>query len=216
MSATLSTDVKKLQKEALNRPSLLKLDEGDEVEEEKDKKLRQLSLRAPPNDRFLICYVLLKLRLIQVGFVLPFSVCWLMETQGKTVIFVNSVDQGFRLHLFLAAFFIPSLILNSELPENSRNYILGEFDAGKCQLLIATDETHLLPPEDEEEGKDKEEEDGNDDEDEEARPQSKKRGKTQKSSQRALEVAEFGVARGFDFKAVANVINFDFPPTPEA
>jgi ATP-dependent RNA helicase DDX56/DBP9 len=221
MSATLSADVKKLQKEALNRPSLLKLEEGDDGDnDEKDKKLRQLSLRAPLADRFLICYVLLKLRLIQVNFFVCLSLFPSNENnfQGKTVVFVNSVDQGFRLHLFLAAFFIPSLVLNSELPENSRNFILGEFDAGKCPILIATDESHLLPREEEDVGQANEDEDANDDEDDEAeKPNEKKKKRPKKAaSKRALDVAEFGVARGFDFKAVANVINFDFPPTAEA
>ena len=203
MSATLSTDVKRLQKEALNRPALLKLEEGDDDDEEKDTRLRQLSLRAPLQDRFLICYVMLKLRLIQ----------------GKTIVFVNSVDQGFKLQLFLSAFFIPSLVLNSELPENSRNYILGEFDAGKCNLLIATDESHILRRA-EEQLQEQEEQDPDVDEEEEVEQKKSDKSKKQKSKRAAagaaLDVAEFGVARGFDFKAVANVINFDFPVSADA
>jgi ATP-dependent RNA helicase DDX56/DBP9 len=199
MSATLSVDVKRLQKEALNRPALLKLEEGDDEEEDKDSRLRQLSLRAPSQDRFLICYVMMKLRLVH----------------GKTIVFVNSVDQGFKLQLFLSAFFISSLVLNSELPENSRNYVLGEFDAGKCNLLIATDESHLIvePP-----ASDLVEQDADeqlDDEEDNQKKLPKKKG-AKRSTAAALDVAEFGVARGFDFKAVANVINFDFPVSADA
>ncbi len=201
MSATLGAEVQRLQKEALNRPALLKLEEGDD-EQEKETQLRQLSLRAErPQDRFLICYVMQKLRLIQ----------------GKTIFFVNSVDQGFRLQLFLAAFFIQSLILNSELPENSRNYILEEFNSGKCNLLIATDESHLFRDVKQVPKKDDEEEVLEDKEEEEEGAKSKEKKKRARGNDKStLEQVEFGVSRGFDFKHVANVINFDFPTTPEA
>jgi ATP-dependent RNA helicase DDX56/DBP9 len=114
--------------------------------------------------------------------------------QGKTLIFVNSVNQGFKLHLFLQALFIPSAVLNSELPENSRNFVLEEFDQGKYNVLIASDESHLFQ-----------------NEVLEAIPDAIT-GKRQKS----LEQREYGVSRGFDFKNVANVLNFDFPEAPEA
>ena len=206
MSATLGAEVQRLQKQALNRPALLKLEEGDE-EEGGDAQLRQLSLRADrPQDRFLICYVMLKLRLVL----------------GKTIFFVNSVDQGFRLQLFLNAFFIPSLMLNSELPENSRNYILQEFNRGKCSLLIATDESHLLseePRPQRKEAAEEEEEQDDVEEDEEGQGGKKRRREAKGAAAAAapeLEQVEYGVSRGFDFKHVANVINFDFPATPEA
>lgn len=55
-------------------------------------------------DKFLLTYVILKLRLIK----------------GKCIIFVNDVDRCYRLKLFLEQFSIKSCVLNSELPLNSR------------------------------------------------------------------------------------------------
>jgi ATP-dependent RNA helicase DDX56/DBP9 len=55
-------------------------------------------------DKFLLIYVILKLRLIH----------------GKCIIFVNDIDRCYRLKLFLEQFSIKSCVLNSELPLNSR------------------------------------------------------------------------------------------------
>lgn len=55
-------------------------------------------------DKFLLTYVILKLKLIK----------------GKCIIFVNDVDRSYRLKLFLEQFSIKSCVLNSELPLNSR------------------------------------------------------------------------------------------------
>ena len=55
-------------------------------------------------DKFLLTYVVLKLKLIR----------------GKCIIFVNDVDRSYRLKLFLEQFSIKSCVLNSELPLNSR------------------------------------------------------------------------------------------------
>lgn len=42
----------------------------------------------------------------------------------KVLLFVNSVDAGFRLRLFLEAFGVRSAVLSAELPLNSRHHIL--------------------------------------------------------------------------------------------
>lgn len=42
----------------------------------------------------------------------------------KCLLFVNSIDAGFRLRLFLESFGIRSAVLNAELPLNSRHHIL--------------------------------------------------------------------------------------------
>ena len=42
----------------------------------------------------------------------------------KVLLFVNSINEGFRLRLFLEAFGIRSAVLNAELPLNSRHHIL--------------------------------------------------------------------------------------------
>ncbi len=55
-------------------------------------------------DKFLLTYVILKLKLIR----------------GKCLLFVNDIDRCYRLKLFLEQFSIKSCVLNSELPLNSR------------------------------------------------------------------------------------------------
>jgi Helicase conserved C-terminal domain len=42
----------------------------------------------------------------------------------KVLLFVNSIDAGFRLRLFLESFGIRTAVLNAELPLNSRHHIL--------------------------------------------------------------------------------------------
>lgn len=42
----------------------------------------------------------------------------------RVLLFVNGIDSGFRLRLFLEAFGVKAAILNAELPINSRQHIL--------------------------------------------------------------------------------------------
>src|SRR5258708_33285093 len=65
---------------------------------------RLICLRCNETDKFLLVYVLLKLKLIK----------------GKCILFVNELDRCYRLKLFLEQFSIKSCVLNSELPLNSR------------------------------------------------------------------------------------------------
>lgn len=62
------------------------------------------SLSCSEVDKFLLTYVILKLKLVN----------------GKCIMFVNHVDRCYRLKLFLEQFSIKSCVLNSELPLNSR------------------------------------------------------------------------------------------------
>jgi len=125
-----------------------------------------------------LIYALLKLKLIH----------------GRSIIFVNSIDRGYRLKLFLEQFGIRSCVLNSELPAGSRLHIVQQYNEGAYDLIIATDEARSLilpnvPVEDDN------------------RPK-KKKIKFEKDQ-------ESGVSRGIDFHQVANVINFDFPRTAD-
>ncbi|OBA14621.1 P-loop containing nucleoside triphosphate hydrolase protein, partial [Hanseniaspora valbyensis NRRL Y-1626] len=100
----------------------------------KDKsKLAQYYINVSEFDKFLLCYVIFKLNLIK----------------GKTLIFVNNIDRGYRLKLVLEQFGIRSCILNSELPANSRQHIVDEFNKNVYNLLIATDDTEYIKEEDE-------------------------------------------------------------------
>lgn len=55
-------------------------------------------------DKFLLLYALLKLSLVR----------------GKSLLFVNTLERGYRLRLFLEQFSIPACVLNGELPLRSR------------------------------------------------------------------------------------------------
>ena len=58
---------------------------------------------------------------------------------------MNSPDI-FRLKLFLEQFAIPSCVLNSELPVNSRVHIVNQFNEGLYDIIIAADELALQDP----------------------------------------------------------------------
>ena len=81
--------------------------------------------RCTEEDKFLLIYVLLKLKLIK----------------GKVLVFVNDVDRSYRLKLFLEKFGIKSGVLNAELPFNSRYHAVQEFNRGVFEYLIATDDS---------------------------------------------------------------------------
>lgn len=107
-------------------------------------KLVQYYAKTTEFDKFLLAYVIFKLNLIK----------------GKTIVFVNNIDRGYRLKLFLEQFGIRCCILNSELPINSRLHIVEEFNKNVYHLLIATDETNELNEEKDEDDIDEDQADG--------------------------------------------------------
>lgn len=117
---------------------------------------------------------------------------------GKTLIFVNEIDRGFRLKLFLEQFGIKSCILNSELPFKSRHHIVSEFNRGLYDILIATDEIKQ-----------------HSEELKMASAAAKKKGGKKKGSAQQQDF-EFSVARGIDFINVLAVVNFDLPQSSRA
>ncbi|XP_058069685.1 DEAD-box ATP-dependent RNA helicase 16 [Magnolia sinica] len=180
MSATSSADVEKLKKLVLHNPYILTLPEVGNVKDEIiPKSVQQFWISCSARDKQLYILALLKLELIQ----------------KKVLIFVNTIDMGFRLKLFLEQFGIRSAVLNAELPQNSRLHILEEFNAGLFDYLIATDGTQI---------KDKEQINGEN-------PVGSK--KSKKHTKQKLD-SEFGVVRGIDFKNVYTVVNFDMPRSP--
>jgi len=60
--------------------------------------------------------------------------------RGKILFFVNSIDHAFYVKLFFDQFSIRSVVLNSELPVNSRVHCVEQFNAGLYDIMIATDE----------------------------------------------------------------------------
>lgn len=61
---------------------------------------------------------------------------------AQVLVFVNTVDEGVKLRLFLEAFGVRPALLNAELPLNSRSHILATFNRGVYDFLIATDDVH--------------------------------------------------------------------------
>lgn len=90
----------------------------------------------------LILDILFQIEEFEKG-VLLYALYRLHMIAGKTIIFVNSVNKGYKLRMFLGQFGIASCILNCELPGNSRCDIIEQFNAGRYDTIIATDETSL-------------------------------------------------------------------------
>ncbi|KAM8974322.1 putative ATP-dependent RNA helicase DDX56 [Pelodytes ibericus] len=170
MSATFNEDVKALKELVLHNPVTLRLEESQLPD---SSQLTQYQIQCEEEDKFLLLYTLLKLSLVR----------------GKTIIFVNEVERSYRLKLFLEQFSIPACVMNSELPVQSRCHIIGQFNQGFYDYIIATDEHSLAEPS----GKGK-------------KPEKKKGGRAEKS-----QTNEYGVSRGIDFQNVSTVLNFDFP-----
>lgn len=188
MSATLSPELHKLKHVVLHSPAVLKLEEDDDDENTlanlKEGNLMQFYLNLPTKDKYLVLYVFLKLGLLK----------------GKGLFFVNSIDGGYRLKLFLEQFHIRSAVLNAELPSKSRLNIIEHFNVGNFDYLIATDDAtdrrgiwHK--------GKDENDE---------------KKSKKESGWKRKQRDEEYGVSRGLDFRGVSFVVNVDLPTSPES
>ena len=123
-SATLSDDVLKLKKLVLHNAVILKLEEPSLPE---SAQLTQYQIKIEEEDKFVLVYALFKLKLVQ----------------GKSIIFVNSVDRCYKLKLYLEQFQIPVCVLNSELPLSTRCHVVNQFNQGVYEVILASDEKFL-------------------------------------------------------------------------
>ncbi|XP_045128390.1 probable ATP-dependent RNA helicase DDX56 [Portunus trituberculatus] len=164
-SATMWDNVKKLKKLIRNKPVILRLEEPPLPT---TAQLTQYVIKIETIDKVVMINVLFRLNMIR----------------GKTIIFVNNVDKGYKLRMYLEQFGISSCVLNSEMPVASRCHIVEQFNSSKYDIIIASDEKSLENPK--------------------ANKSKEKKGKRKRDK-------ESGVARGIDFQFVSNIINFDFP-----
>ncbi|KAL9029953.1 MAG: hypothetical protein Q9196_001863 [Gyalolechia fulgens] len=203
MSATLTAEVETLKNLYCRDPVVLELED----QEGNDGGLTQYVVRCTEDEKFLLSFVIFKLKLIK----------------GKCIVFVADIDRCYRLKLFLEQFGIKTCVLNSGLPVNSRFHVVEEFNKGVYDIIIASDESEVLGEEDRHsEGSSKTEtgpltgDNGsatNVREEVTARdqsPTSRKKHKPNKADK------EYGVSRGIDFKNVACVFNFDLPLTSKS
>ncbi|KAH3686435.1 hypothetical protein WICPIJ_002615 [Wickerhamomyces pijperi] len=185
MSATLNEDINGLKSKFCRLPAVLKLNDEQLINKNK---IVQYYVKTTEFDKFLLTYVIYKLNLVK----------------GKSLVFVNNIDRGYRLKLFLEQFGVKSCILNSELPVNSRLHIVDEYNKNVYNLLIATDDDNIREI----------------DEDADLEPETDEqqpvKSAASKDAVRSKKDAEYGVSRGVDFKNVACVLNFDLPLTAKS
>ncbi|KAI1426140.1 ATP-dependent RNA helicase DBP9 [Xylaria sp. FL1777] len=197
-SATLSSDVDHLKDRFCKNAVVLDLNEPDAEGEG----ITQYFVECGEDDKFLLIYVLLKLKLIR----------------GKCLIFVaNDVDRSYRLKLYLEQFGIRSAVLNSQLPIASRVHTVQQFNQGLFDILISSDEMEVLGDEADPAGEDNETPPNPSSDNQKSSeqlsgktPETAPPKKKRKSSRRDKD---YGVSRGIDFRNVAIVVNFDCPLT---
>lgn len=179
--------------------------------------LNRMPYRCAEDDKFLLAYVIFKLKLIK----------------GKCIIFVADIDRCYRLKLFFEQFGIKSCVLNSELPVNSRVHVVEEFNKNVYDIIIASDEYEIYDVREERLSKSpKTDEDTSHGDDGENRPSSilenstieddiasddaKPAQPSKKQRQKSKNRKEYGISRGIDFQNVACVLNFDLPTSSKS
>ena len=173
--ATMTDDMEKLNKLVCTNPLVLRVSSAPSEQGQASgnsslpETIDHYKTTCKSSDKLLNLTCLLKLGLVH----------------KKVLIFVNTIDAGYRVRLFLEHFGIKSAVLNAELPLNSRHNIIKHFNKGNFDYLIATDVDSAAKQE---------------------HQQQRQGGK--------IDV-DFGVVRGIDFQGVRTVVNFDMAKTTE-
>lgn len=207
-SATLNTDVDALKGLLCREPVILDVQDSHE-----QKDLRQFVVRCAEDEKFLLIFAFLKLKLIK----------------GKCIVFVGDVDRCYRLKLYLEQFGIKSCILNSELPVNCRVHVVEEFNKNVYDIIIASDEHEVVGDEEVAHQKSADSKNplasndnvlepsgatGSKEPEDPKQPQSES--KSKKKRKTTKRDREYGVSRGIDFHNVACVLNFDLPTSSKS
>ncbi|MEN2497025.1 MAG: putative ATP-dependent RNA helicase ddx56 [Marteilia pararefringens] len=172
-TATFNDSINQMKPLLLRKPTTVKLKES---EYELNENLMHYKIECQNDEKYTILFSLFKLHLLT----------------DKTLIFVNSVNQSYKVKIFLAQFGINSCVLNPELPLNSRLLAIKNFNSGRFNLLISSDFT--------------------------IQEMEKFTGMEQKEIDNADYAIdkEFNLSRGIDFVNVKNVLNFDCPTSVTA
>ena len=191
--ATTSVEVDRIARRILHKPAVIRAEAPAAAGGAGGAGERAVSIsptiehqvvRCAAKDKMLTAMTLLKMGLVR----------------RKVLIFVHTIDAGFRLKLFLGHFGVQVALLNAELPLNSRHHIIQEFNKGLFDYVIATDSRATSSNAAGPRG-------GAGADGEGAAPP---QGKPSKLD------PEYGVVRGIDFKGVNTVLNFDVPKSTEA
>lgn len=188
-SATLTSEVEELKSIFCRDAVVVKIDDA----EEKGEGVTQYAVQCGEEEKFLLIYVLFKLRLVK----------------GKCLVFVADVDRSYRLKLYLEQFGIKSCVLNAELPVNSRLHVVQEFNKGLYDILIAADDQEVL-------GGVMKRRKAVVDETNEMSEEEDEQKRSAKKAKMSKNEKDFGVSRGIDFQNVSCVINFDLPTTSKS
>ena len=238
LSATLTPSTTELKSLFSRNQEAVTLDLSEE-ESKEEQALEHYVLRTSEEDKFLLVFAIFKLKLVK----------------GKVVIFVGggsdedgrwgkgggSVDRAYRVRLFLEQFGVRSVVLNQEMPVNSRQHVLEEFNRGVYDILIAADESDVIGDEDRGKKRRKIEAEENANAGEEvadeepqdtqladaapttdntpsdpppSRPQKPARTNFRKT--RSITDPEHHPSRGLDFRHVSCVLNFDLPTSAKS
>jgi ATP-dependent RNA helicase DDX56/DBP9 len=222
VSATLSTSTAALTKLLCQgrEPTILDLASEEQAEEQK---LEHYVLPTSEEDKFLLIYAIFKLQLIK----------------GKVIIFVGgdekaggAVDRCYRVRLFLEQFGVRSVVLNQEMPVNSRQHVVEEFNRGVYNILLAADEAEVVGNDKRKKRRKLDQDDGEDDASEDIRDPTEnaeeerqeggaeeitdRQSKTPRPRKRHHGDSEFTPTRGIDFRHVTCVLNFDLPTSAKS
>ena len=116
ISATLNDDILQLKQLFLHNP--VKINQNDDYSTilPDNKQLLQYYIYCEHDQKFILVVTILKLHLLV----------------GRTIVFVNSVEQAYRLKLLMEQFHIKTCLLNSELPMDSRLHIVQQYVRTFC------------------------------------------------------------------------------------